>query len=271
MRTTSFKPFLTIVTFAVFFFSALFTYSHASSDDENIITGIFEMHGKNNVVNFLLQKRDGEITVQKNRSFVNVKGRPALKFITAKSVNHDLKNLNMDAGSLEPQLVTFIENESKKQQKKNSSLSKSFSAGADNDIPSSRKIKYKIQRVESNLRKTDDEYEKKRLRSDLSSLKRKYKDAKYKEKYKSGSDASVRSTKNKKYNGNVRYCASYKSKLQNLTKSAFRYQVFYCNDRAYRAKNAKSCDKYKYSRQYSIQEYKDEISKLRREVSKYCK
>ncbi len=107
MRAIKSQSILTTVTFVIFFFSTLFTYSHASSDDENIITGIFDAHGKNNVVKFLLQKRDGEITVQKNKSFVNVKGRPDLKFITAKSVNYDLKNLNMDAGSLDLEVLVL--------------------------------------------------------------------------------------------------------------------------------------------------------------------
>ena len=64
MRTVSHQSLLQMVAFIVFIFNTQLTYSYASTDDESTINNIIEAHGKNNVVNFILQKGHGKITIQ---------------------------------------------------------------------------------------------------------------------------------------------------------------------------------------------------------------
>lgn len=270
MRTISCQSILQIVVFIVFIVNTQFTHSYASVDNEGAINKIFETHGKKNVVSYILQRRNGKITIQKKKSFLNITGKPDIALVTAKSINHDLKFLKIDISKLESELDIYIENESKKQQKRDDKFSSITSASDSDEVSLSRKLKYQIKTTEDKYNKSDSAYERKRLKRELSRLQRKYKEAKYNEKHKSSAYSSDKSPRNKRYNRSASYCNSYKSKLQKLTASNYRHQIFFCNDRAYRAKNPKSCATKKYSKRYTLQEYKDEINRLRSNISKNC-
>lgn len=271
MRTVSHQSLLQIVIFIVFVFNTQFTHSYASIDDENTINKIFETYGKSNVVNFILQRRNGKITIQKNKSFLNATGRPDITLVTAKSINNDLGILKLDISNLDAELDTYIKKESKKKQKKDDSLSKLSSLSDNDDIPLSRILKYQIKTTQSKYNESDNEYERTRLKKELSRLQRKYKEAKYNEKYKPGENSAGNSRQSTKYNRYESSCKSYKTQLQKMTEASNRHQIFFCNDRTYRAEHPKSCGKHKYSKQYSLQEYKDELSRLRNNISKYCR
>lgn len=272
MRPVNPQFFLQLATFIIFVFNTQFTYSYASIEDENTINKIIETHGKNNVVNFILQKRNGKITIQKKKSFLNATGRPDLTLVTAKSINNDLKILKMDISSLQPELDTYIESESKIKQKEEESLSKSPSSSDDQEIPLSRQLKHKINITQSQYNEADTEYDRKKLKKQLSRLQRKYKEAKYNEKYNPGgnSNSSRKSQKSTRYNSNSSSCNSYKTQLKKITEASYRHQIFYCNERTYREEHPKTCGKYRYTKQYSLQEYKDEVTRLRSKISKYC-
>ena len=262
-----------LVAFIIFLFNTQFSWAHASADDEEMINKIVETHGKVHVVNFILENRNGKITIQKKKSFLNVTGKPDLNLVTAKSINNDLKILNMDTSSLELELSAYIEKTSKKQQKQQESLSKFAAINGDDEIPLSKQLKYKIDNLQAKYDYAEDEYDRKRLKKELSKLKRKYKEAKYNEKYNPGGNSSTskKAKDYKKYSNYSSNCSSSKTKLQKLTEASFRHQVFYCNDISYRKEHPKTCAKYRYSKQYSIQQYKDELNRLRSNVSKYCK
>jgi hypothetical protein len=271
MRTVSHQPILKLVAFIIFIFNTQFTHSYASLDDENTINNVLEKQGKNNLANFILQKRNGKITIQKNKSFVEIKGRPDIEFVTAKSIAHDLGIIKIDISNLDAELDTYIENEQKKKQIEEASLSKLSASGDDSDVPLSEKLHYQLQTLQSRYYNSDNDYDRKRLKSEISKVKRKYDEAKYNEKYNPGSNTSDKTQKNTTYNN--RYsssCDSYKSQLSKMTDSTYRHQVFFCNDRTYRSEHPKTCGNYRYTRQYSLPEYKDEINRLRANISKYC-
>ena len=270
MQTVSLQSFLKIVTFVFFIFNAHFTYSFASTDDENTISNIFETHGKTNVVNFILERNRGKITIQKKKSFINATGRPDLTYITAKSVNHDLKNLKIDVNSLETELDIYINKVSKKKQKKDDSLKRLDSGSDMNEILLSTKLNHQVKITQAKYNAAESDYERKQLKYKLTRLQREYKKAKYNEKHNPDANLSNESSRNKKNYGSSSYCERYKSQLQDLTKSSYRHQVFFCKERSYRVENPKSCRNYKYGGQ-SLKEYKDKINKLRQNVSKYCK
>jgi len=270
MQTVNLQSLLKIVTFVFFIFNAHFTYSFASTDDENAINKIFETHGKANVVNFILERNHGKITIQKKKSFINATGRPDMTLVTAKSVNHDLKNLEIDINNLETELDIYINKVSKKQQKMDDGLRKLDSADDTNEIPLSTKIQYQIKKTQSKYNEAETDYERKELKNELSRLQRKYKKAKYNEKHNPDANLPGKSSRNKTNYGGSSYCENYKLQLQKMTESSYRHQVFFCKDRAYRAENPKSCGNYKYGGQSSLQEYKDKINKLRQKISKNC-
>jgi len=270
MRKVNQQSLLKTVAFIFLIFNTHFTYSFASVDDENAINKIFETHGKTSVVNFILQKNHGKITIQKKKSFLNVTGRPSITLVTAKSVNHDLKNLKIDISTLEAELDTYIKKESKKQQKANNNLRKLASDNDKDEIPLSQKLKHQIRKTQSKYDKADSDYESEQLKKELSKLQKKYRKAKYDEKHHPDGYLADKSSRNKKTYRNKSYCKSYKSQLQKLTESSYRHSVFFCKDKTYRAKNPRSCSKYRYTKQYSLQEYKDKINKLRQDISNNC-
>ncbi len=271
MQMVSLQSFLKIVTFVFFIFNAHFTYSFASTDDENTISKIFETHGKTNVVNFILERNRGKITIQKKKSFISSTGRPDLTYITAKSVNHDLKNLKIDVSSLDTELDIYIDKVSKKQQKMDDSLKRLDSESDTNEIPLSTKLKHQVKITQAKYNAAESDYERKQLKYELTRLQREYKKAKYNEKHNPDASLSNKSSPNKKNYKSTSYCESYKSQLQKLTESSYRYQAFFCNERSYRVENPKSCSNYKYRGQSSLKEYKEKINKLRQNISKHCK
>jgi len=273
MRTVNHQLLVQLAVFIVLIFNTQFTYANASSEDESRINALVETYGKNSIVNFILQKRNGKITIQKKKSFLNATGRPDITLVTPKSINNDIKILKIDINNLESELETYVENETKIKQKEEESLSKSLSSDNGNGIPLSKQLLHKIKITQSHYNKAENKYDRKKLKKELSKLQRKYKEAKYNEKYNPGgnSTSSRKSTKSNSYNRSSSSCDNYKAQLQKLTEASYRHQIFYCSDRTYRAENPKTCGNYRYSKQYSLEQYKDELNRLRSNISKYCK
>lgn len=273
MRTVNHQLFLQLAAFIFLIFNTQLSHSYASIDDENKINKLVETHGKNHLVNFILQKRNGKITIQKKKSFLEVTGRPDINLVTAKSINNDLKIIAMDISSLEPELATYIENESETKQKEKENLSKSNSMSGDDDVPLSKQYEYQIKTTQFKYDRAENEYDRKKLKRELSRLQRKYKEAKYNEKYNPDetSNSSSKPRKSSRYNSYSGSCDRYKAQLKKLTEASNRHQIFFCNDRTYRAEHPKTCGKYRYSKQYTLQEYKDELNQIRSNIAKYCK
>lgn len=256
MPTINHQSLLAIATFIFLIFNTLLTCTHASINDENEINKIFKSHGKKNVVSFIFQKRDGRITIQKNKSFLNIKGKPDIALITAKSIIQDLGILKINISDLKAELDIHIEKESKKKDEELNNLSP---ISDDNDILLSDKLNRQIQIIQSKYNKTDSVSERRKLKKQLSNLKRSYKKAKQKEK----------PSHNKKRRSESS-CNRAKLKLKELTNPDYRHRIFFCNDRNYRNENPKLCDSSKHVRRYTPEEHKDELRRLRLESSKYC-
>ncbi len=248
-----------------FMISAQFT--HASSHDENLINKMFATHGKSNVVNYILESRNGKITIQKNKSFLDVRGRPDMTLVTAKSVNYDLKLLKVKINNFSFGLDKYTKNEADKKREKDDGL-KALSSSP--EVLLSKKLKYKLDRMRLKYKEAAGSYERRRLKRELSRIERKYNDAKFTEKHGRSNDSYSGAQQGSKYKKSDSYCDRYKSQLKKLTSTAYRYQVYFCNDYASRVKNSKSCSKYGYSRRYSKQEYKNEINQARKNISENC-
>ncbi len=260
-------PKLFFSKFVFIFFMINTQFAHASSHDENLINKMFVAHGKSNVVDFILENRNGKITIQKNKSFLDVRGRPDMTLVTAKSINYDLKLLKMNISNLSPRLEKYTQNKVNKKRKKDDRLKVLNSSP---EVLLSKKLKYKLNRMQLKYKEAAGDYERRRLKRELSRLERKYNDAKFTEKHGVSNDSNSRRQQSSKYKRSVRYCDRYKSQLKKLTSAAYRYKVYFCNDHASRVKNSKSCSKYGYSRRYSKQEYKNEINQARKNVSENC-
>ncbi len=267
MRTVSRTARLQIIVFIVLAFNIHFSY--ASMEDENIVNSVFETHGKKNVVNFLLQKNDGKITIQKKKSFTSVKGRPDIELITAKSVVYDLSNLKIETGTLKSELDIFIENEAKKKQEKINSV-RSISIDDGQGASLSKQLKYKMKLAQAKYNSSDSNSERRRLRQEISILNRAYKNAKKNEASTFRVYFPDSNSKTTEYKRNSSSCNRMKTQLQKLTGSVFRHQVFFCKDREYRAKNPQSCGNYRRTQNYSLKGYKSEISQLRSKIAKDC-
>ncbi len=265
MRTV--VPKLFFLKIVVMFFMMNTQFTHASSHDENLIDKMFATHGKSNVVNFILENRNGKITIQKNKSFLDVRGRPDMTLVTAKSINYDLKLLKMNINNLSSGLDKYTKNKANKKREKDGRL-KSLNSSL--EVLPSKKLKYKLDRMQLKYKEADGDYERRRLKRELGRLERKYNDAKFNEKHGVSNDTYSRKQQGSKYKRSTGYCDRYKSQLKKLTSAAYRYKIYFCNDYASRVKNSKSCSKYGYSGQYSKQEYKNEINRARKNVLENC-
>ena len=140
--------FVTILSLSAIMY---FSPGYASMADEKLVEGLIETHGKDNVVQIILEKRDWKITIQKNRTFGDSYGKPDLSFITPKSIIYDLKLLNMSINDLasaldEQQKQQAILNEENERASTVSTLSQT-------SIPLSTELNHKIEltREEYNL------------------------------------------------------------------------------------------------------------------------
>ena len=258
MKTITPKLSLQLVTFILSIFSV---YAYASTDEEHAINQIFETHGKENLIELISKKRNGEITIEKNKSFLNIKGKPDHKFISAKSILQDLIAIKMQIGNLKTELDTHIAYKLKKQQEEEKvRLTNLASKKKSHDVSLSSELNQKLKITEYKYNETDSFYERRRLENEISILKTAYRRAKNNER--SILRVYFPEEKPRKYI-NTSYCNNTRSKLSQLTKPDYRYQTFFCNDRVYRKQNPKSCGKYKYIRNYTLHEYKDEIRRLR--------
>ena len=263
MRTTTHQALLKIVTFLLFTIIVHPSHSYASVSDENEINKIFETHGKKNVVQLISKKRKGKITIEKNKSFLNVSRKPDINLVTAKSIIQDLKILKMEISELKNELDTFIEDEKKKREDRENSLNYA-STGERETISLTQQLELQIKDVQSKYNKTDSISERSRLSKELSKLRRSLRNAK--KDNQSRSRTHIPDSKADSHN-----CISIKEKLQKLTEPSYRHEIFFCGDRSYRKENPDLCKQSRYVRPHTIEEHTDEIRKLRLQESKNCK
>ncbi|MCW8923845.1 MAG: hypothetical protein OQK69_09500 [Gammaproteobacteria bacterium] len=255
MQTNSHKLLLLIATFI---FLILNTHTYAKSNDEHTINNILETHDKENIVKFISQKRNGKITIEKNKSFHDFTGKPDITLITAKSIIQDLIILKIDINDFSIELEKYIEDESKRQQEEISNLD---TISNNQNISLTNKLERQIQVTQSKYDKSDSISERRQLKKELSKLKAAYKKAKNKK-------TSLKVYFPDKKPKNTSHCNRIKSQLQKITAPDYRHQVLFCNDRNYRMDNPGLCDQYSYGKQYTIEEHKDEVRKLRQDLSK---
>ena len=179
---------LQIVAFILFSINAQFSLIYASTNDEQAISKIFETHDKENVVSYISQKRNGKITIQKNKGFLNVRGRPNLAFITEKSIIEDLKILKIDINTLKANLSSHIKSVSEKRQEELNDLTvinepqdiernESRQNGQGSQKEFSERIKDAIKKVQYNLEHANNDDHRRRLKKLLTRLETTYKNS----------------------------------------------------------------------------------------------
>lgn len=256
-----------VIFFILLLLYTQFSYVHASIEDEAEINIIFEVYGKKNVANFISKERNGQITIQKKKSFRNIIGRPNIKFITEKSVIQDLQILKIDIDTLKNELDVHIKSEKKKQRDMDIRLTEPDST-SNNQSPSlSVELKNKMKVAQNKYNKSESNSERRRLKRELSILRKAYKSAKENERSKLRVYFPDKKSKTTRSGS---YCKNLKSQLTKLTNSVYRHQIFFCNDRGYREENPASCRKYRRGRQYSLSEYKAEVSRVRTDFTSNC-
>jgi len=182
MGTTSDQLLLKLFVFIFIILKSQISY--ALMNDEEAINKIFETHGKENVVGLISQRRDGYITIQKDTSFINNRGRPNIEFVTAKSIIQDLKILKIDISTLKAELDIYVENKSKNLQEENDRLAKSDSMRENNkkrDL-SSREIQEKMKALKSKFNMSLPADERMRIQKELVGLRKDYRQSKKNEK-----------------------------------------------------------------------------------------
>ena len=239
----------------------------ATMADEKSIEELFQTYGKNNVVKVIRKKRNGKVTIEKNKSFTNGYGRPNPLFITPKSTIEDLKILEMSINEL-----TSTLEEQKKQQEKDSKKNEtptSDTTSTREAAPLSAQLNQKINVTRDNYNKASSTSEKRRLKVELSILQSAYNRAKKNEKSKLRVYFPDKN-KNTIYKKISSACLNPKTQLQKIGNPVFRHQVYFCGDREYRKQNKIICKGYSYGKQYEINEYKKDINRLREQVSANC-
>lgn len=250
--------------------STQFTYGYASMNDEDAINKIFETHGKDNVVKYISQERGGQVTIQKNKSFLTIRGKPEIDFITYRSILQDLKELKMDISDLESELVIYVEIETQKKEEEGDNVRPSESTLNRKEVALSYKLKHQIREMQAKYNKTESDLERRRLNKELSILRSAYSKAKRNEKSKLRVYSSDK--KNSKYSSTSSNCTNLKSKLSELTSPDFRYYMYYCKNKDYRER-PKTCNTHKsrYSGQArDLKDYKKKIYSLEKKISKNC-
>lgn len=241
------------------------TSALASFDDEKSIEKLFETYSKDNIINLISSKRDGKITIQKYKSFIDAFGRPNPDLITPKSVLQDLKLLHINVAEftkdLEEQHQTGLNNKS------DSNAEPAISTKSPT-IPLSVQLEEKIKITKENYYKSTSTSEKRRLQKELTILRSAKRRAEKNEK----SRLRVyfpETNKSKHYNSS--YCQRAKDDLQELTDPVTRHQIFFCSDRKYRKENPSTCNDYRYRKKYNLKQYRDEVNRLRDRVKANCK
>ena len=243
---------------------------YSANDDETAINEIFTTYGKENVINFISQKRNGRITIQKNRSFADTYGKPATSLITHRTILQDLKILHMSIADLDDELDA-IKSEQERNNAENSPR-ETAALTTPPHTPLSVDLNKKIINLQKKYDQTDSVSERKKIRKELRILRRAYRDAKRNE------QPRTVSTSKKTYNNDyaTRRCNEAKDKLQQLTSPEFRHQVFFCNDRKYRSENPRTCGdatstSYRYLRYRDRKLYTDDVNRARNRVKQVCK
>ena len=116
---------LAIIGFSIFTGQAVLGAEPIS--DQQQIQHLIEQVGKAPIIEVIMEKRHGGITISRGADFEDSFGRPNKDYISAQTVAEDLKKLDMDVSALESELGVHI---SKKEQQ-NERLSR-----VQDDIPS---------------------------------------------------------------------------------------------------------------------------------------
>ena len=244
----------------------------ASIGDEKLIEKLFSMHGKYNVAKVILDKRNGTITIQKNRSFIDNYGKPRLSYITPKSILYDLGLVGMSiselkvAAKVQQNKQTKVDEELKKASAVSSALPET-----ETRVALSSELKQKIALTKQKYLNARDNTQKRRYQTELSILRNAYRRALKNEKPKVRRYSSNETKRKKVYKKNSSGCRHAKTQLKALSNPVARHQVFFCSDRKYRKQNPKSCDGQGYGRQYDLKTYQKEVARLKNQVSQSCK
>lgn len=245
---------------------------YASIGDEKLIEKLFSMHGKYNVAKVILDKRNGAITIQKNRSFVDSYGKPRLSYITSKSILYDLGLVGMSISELKAAAKMQQNKQSKIDEELNkASIAPPALPAAAAPVALSSELKQKIALTRQKYLNARDNTQKRKYQTELSILRNAHRRAVKNEKPKVRRYSSNETKRKKIYKKNSSGCQYAKTQLKALSNPVARHQVFFCSDRKYRKQNPKSCAGQGYGRQYGLKAYQKEVAKLKNQVSQSCK
>ena len=252
-------------------FNALLTYSYATDGktaDEQAIDKLFQDAGKESVVTIITQKRDGQITIQKNKSFFSTFGKPNIDYVTAKTVLQDLTILDMSITEFKTELDTLKQEEAVSQKQAEDERASQLSAERAEPGPVlSNKLSRELNAKKAEYAKCTSYSERRRLKKEISILNTAYRKAKKNEK----STLRVYTPDSMpRQSSNSRQCDSLEARLQKLTDPSYRHQIFFCNNKNYKD-NPKSCKNRRYGQQVTLLEYKKKVSDLELEISKKCR
>ncbi len=260
-------PFLVILSLFVMIQSGL---CYASIGEEKLIEKLFSMHGKYNVAKVILDKRNGTITIQKNRSFIDSYGKPRLSYITSKSIIYDLGLIGMSISELK----VAAKVQQQKQAKIDEALNKASVAPTtlpNSPVTLSTELKQKISITKQKYLNTRDNAKKRQYQIELSILRNAYRRALKNEKPKVRLHSPNETKRKKVYKASSSNCQYAKTHLKALSNPVTRHQVFFCSDRKYRKQNPASCGGQGYGRQYDLKNYQKEVVRLKEQVSKSCR
>lgn len=127
------------------------------SQDVQIIERLFQQPGKNQVVEFIVHKRNGAITLSLKGSFRETYGRPNMEYISAQSVLKDLKKLDMSTTELETELTAYLQAKEEREKKQYEAQSRrTQDPSSDEDYYRKSKRSSKDHKKSRNCRKAED-------------------------------------------------------------------------------------------------------------------
>lgn len=243
---------------------------YASAGEEKLIQKLFSLHGKYNIAKVILDKRNGTITIQKNRSFIDSYGKPRLSYITPKSIVYDLGLIGMSISELKAAAKVQQQKQAKTDEASNK-VSVASSTLPKTPVALSTELKQKIAITKRKYLNARDNAQKRQYQIELSILRNAYRRALKNEKPKVRLYSPNETKRKKVYKANSSSCQYAKAQLKALSNPVNRHQVFFCSDRKYRKQNPASCGGQGYGRQYGLKAYQKEVARLKDQVEKSCR
>lgn len=251
---------------------ALLASPYVFASEISRIDTLIDTYGKALVIDVITDKRHGKVTILKNKTFRDARGRPDPELVTALTVAEDLKIIDMSIDSFTGELDKARELKAEE----DSIQSVPNVADVPAEPLKSRELKAELDRTRNKLKHASTSYELSRLKREVRKLDRKYKQALYNEKHGTG-NKQKRSSSSRKYSRySAASCERAKEQLQQVTDTRYRHKMFFCKDRKYRQENPRTCsassgNRYGYSRNYDINKHKEKVAKLRANVERSCK